>query len=150
MNENVWSTPTSDFVPLPYINLIVTTNTPPNLNQLTTDRLKLMTLFPVRNESGKMFNLFLLPVFVKISVRIWKGFTNTLEYCFTVIPESSGFYTDKYNHFPWFMNLVENITLFEEFQLTLEYDRQKYESRMVSKWILSTPYNLQSDVLLVC
>ena len=48
------------------------------------------------------------------------------------------------------MNLVENITLFEEFQLTLEYDRQKYESRMVSKWILSTPYNLQSDVLLVC
>lgn len=45
------------------------------------------------------------------------------------------------------MELVENVTRFEEFKLTPEYERQKDESRMVSKWISSTRYNLQSDIL---
>ena len=108
-----------------------------------------MTLFPVKDESGKMVDSFLLPVFVKISVRILKSVPNQLEYCFTVIPESFEFYAGKYKDFPWFMDLVENVTRFEEFQSTTEYERQKYESRLVSKWVTSTAYNLQSDVLSV-
>ena len=47
------------------------------------------------------------------------------------------------------MELVENVTRFEEFKSTPEYERQKYESRLISKWVTSTPYNLQSDVLSV-
>ena len=47
------------------------------------------------------------------------------------------------------MDLVDNVTRFEEFKLTPEYDRQKYGSKLISKWIPSTPYNLQSDVLAV-
>lgn len=149
IDDNFGNTGTGDFVPLPYVNLVVTANTPPNLNQLTGDRLKLMTLFPVKDESGKMVDSFLLPVFVKISVRILKSFPSNLEYCFTVIPESFEFYCDKYKDFPWFMDLVENVTRFEEFKLTPEYERQKYESRLISKWVTSTPYNLQSDILSV-
>ena len=79
--DNFGNTSTDDFVPLPYVNLVVTANTLSNLNQLTGDRLKLMTLFPVKDESGKMGDSFLLPVFVKISVRILKSFPNNLEYC---------------------------------------------------------------------
>ena len=149
LDDNFGNTGTGDFVALPYVNLVVTANTPPNLNQLTGDRLKLMTLFPVKDESGKMVDSFLLPVFVKISVRILKGFPSNLEYQFTVVPESLEFYADKYKDFPWFMDLVENVTRFEEFKSTPEYGRQKYESRMVSKWVSSTPYNLQSDILSV-
>ena len=149
LDDNFGNTGTGDFVALPYVNLVVTANTPPNLNQLTADRLKLMTLFPVKDESGKMVDSFLLPVFVKISVRILKSFPSNLEYCFTVIPESFEFYADKYKDLPWFMDLVENVTRFEEFKLTPEYEHQKYESRMVSKWVSSTPYNLQSDILSV-
>ena len=149
LDDNFGNTGTGDFVPLPYVNLVVTANPPPNLNQLTGDRLKLMTLFPVRDESGKMIDSFLLPVFVKISVRILKSFPNQLEYCFTVIPESFEFYADKYKDLPWFMDLVENVTRFEEFKLTPEYERQKYESRLISDWVTSTSYNLQSDILSV-
>ena len=149
LDDNFGNTGTGDFVPLPYINLVVTANTPPNLNQLTGDRLKLMTLFPVKDESGKMINSYLLPVFVKISVRILKSFPNHLEYCFTVIPESFEFYAGKYKDFPWFMGLVDNVTRFEEFKLTPEYKRQKYELKLISKWVPSTPYNLQSDILSV-
>ena len=123
LDDNFGNTGTGDFVPLPYVNLVVTANTPPNLNQLTSDRLRLMTLFPVKDEEGKMIDSFLLPVFVKISVRILKSFPSNLEYCFTVIPESSEFYTDKYKDFPWFMDLLDNLTRFEEFKLTPEYDR---------------------------
>jgi hypothetical protein len=97
----------------------------------------------------KMVNSFLLPVFVKISVRILKSFPNNLEYCFTVIPESWEFYADKYKDFPWFMDLVENVTCFETFKLSPEYQRQKYKSRLISKWVTSAPYNLQSDILSV-
>lgn len=149
LDDNFGNTGTGDFVPLPYVNLVVTANTPPNLNQLTGDRLKLMTLFPVKDESGKMVDSFLLPVFVKISVRILKSFPNNLEYSFTVIPESFEFYCDKYKDFPWFMELVENVTRFEGFKLTSEYERQKYESRLISKWVATTQYNLQSDILSV-
>jgi len=149
LDDNFGNTGTGDFIPLPYVNLVVTANTPPNLSQLTGDRLKLMTLFPVKDESGKMVDSYLLPVFVKISVRILKGFPSNLEYCFTIIPESLEFYTAKYKDFPWFMDLVDNVTRFEAFKLTPEYERQKYESTMVSKWVPSTPYNVQSDVLSV-
>jgi hypothetical protein len=47
------------------------------------------------------------------------------------------------------MDLVESVTRFEKFKLTPEYERQKYESKLISKWITSTPYNLQSDILSV-
>ena len=124
--------------------MIVTANTPPNLNQLTDNRLKLMTLFLVRNKSGKMIDSFLLPVFIKISVRIIKLFPNNLEYCFTVIPESFEFYSEKYKDFSWFNGLIDNVKYFEEFKLTPEYDLQ---SKMVSKWTPTSPYNLQSDIL---
>ena len=149
LDDNFGNTGTGDFVPLPYVNLVVTANTPPNLNQLTSDRLRLMTLFPVKDELDKMIDSFLLPVFVKISVRILKSFPNNLEYCFTVIPESFDFYSDKYKDFPWFMDLVDNVTRFEEFKLTPEYERQRYASKLISKWVPSTPYNLQSDILAV-
>jgi hypothetical protein len=36
-----------------------------------------------------------------------------------------------------------------DFKSTPEYERQKYESRLISKWVTSTPYNLQSDILSV-
>ena len=149
LDDNFGNTGTGDFVPLPYVNLVVTANTPPNLNQLTGDRLKLMTLFPVKDESGKLVDSFLLPVFVKISVRILKAFPNNLEYQFTVIPESFEFYADKYKDFHWFMDLVENVTRFEEFKSTPEYERQKYESKLISQWVSTTTYNLQSDILSV-
>ena len=72
--DNLANTSGKDFMSLPDVNLVVTANTPPNLNQLTSDRLKLMTLFPVKDEYGKMINSFLITVFVKISVRILKLF----------------------------------------------------------------------------
>ena len=118
LDNNFENTGTGDFVPLPYVNLVVTANTPPNLNQLTGNRLKLMTLFRVKDKSGKMVDSYLLPVFVKISVRILKSFPNQLEYCFTVIPESLEFYASKYKHLSWFMDLVDNVRRFEEFKST--------------------------------
>ena len=42
-----------------------------------------MTLFPVKNEVGKMIDSFLLPVFVKISVRILKSFPSNFLYNIT-------------------------------------------------------------------
>lgn len=113
LDDNFGNTSTGHFIPLPYVNLIVMVNTPPNLNQLTGDRLKLMILFPMKDESGKMMDSYLLPVFVKTSVRILKSFTTNLEYCFTIISEFFEFYYDKYKDFPWFMDLVDNVTRFE-------------------------------------
>lgn len=100
LDNNFGNIGTGDFVPLRYVNLTVTANTPPNLNQLTEDRLKLMTVFTVKDKWGKMIDSFLLPVFIKISVIILKAFPNYLEYCFTVILESFEFYSDKYKDFP--------------------------------------------------
>lgn len=40
LDDNFGNTGGNDFVGLPYVNLLVTANTPPNLNQLTDNRLK--------------------------------------------------------------------------------------------------------------
>lgn len=48
------------------------------------------------------------------------------------------------------MELVENVSRFEEFKLTAKYERQKDGSKMVSKWVSSTTNNLQSDILSIC
>nr|ULD16035.1 hypothetical protein [Cylindrotheca closterium] len=56
LDDNFSNTGTGNFVPLSYVNLVLTGNTPPNLNQLTSDRLRLMTLFPVKGEGGKMID----------------------------------------------------------------------------------------------
>ena len=47
LDDNFGNTGSADFVGLPYVNLIVTANTPPNLKHLTGDRIKLLTLFPI-------------------------------------------------------------------------------------------------------
>lgn len=49
-----------------------------------------------------MIDLVLLPVFVKISVKIIKLFSNHLESCFTVTHESFQFYSEKYKYFSGF------------------------------------------------
>lgn len=97
------------------------------------------TEFWLSNPTDKKINDKLIEV----------SFPSNLEYCFTVIPESFEFYCEKYKDFPWFMELVENGTRFEKFKLTPEYERQKYESRLISKWVTNTSYNLQSDILSV-
>ena len=37
------------------------------------------------------------------------------------------------------MGLVNNVTRFEEFKLTPEYERQQYGSKLISKWVPGTP-----------
>lgn len=46
LDNNFANTGCKDFIPLPYINLIVTANT---MYQLTGDKIKLMTFFPIYN-----------------------------------------------------------------------------------------------------
>lgn len=93
-----------------------------------------------------MIDSFLLPVYIKISVRIIKLFPNTLKYYFTIIPESFEFYSEKYKNFSWFDELIDNVKYFEEFKPTPEYNLQP---KIVSKWIITSLYNLQSDILSV-
>lgn len=92
LDDNFSNTGEIFFMVLSYVNLIVKANTPLNLNQLTGDRLKLMTLFPVKDEYGKMIDSFLILVFLKISLRILKPFTNNLKYYLIVISQSFDFY----------------------------------------------------------
>ena len=86
LDDNFGNTGGSDFVGLPYVNLIVTANTPPNLKQLTGDRLKLLTLFPVYKdvETLELQDSFLIPIYVEIKVRIFGNVPNILQYRFRV------------------------------------------------------------------
>jgi len=93
-----------------------------------------------------MIDSFLLPVYIKISVRIIKLFPNNLEYYFTIIPESFEFYSEKYKNFSWFDELIDNVKYFEEFKPTPEYNLQP---KIVSELIITSLYNLQSDILSV-
>lgn len=49
LDDNFANTGDKDFIPLFYITLVVTANTPPNMYQLTENRSKLLTFFPIYN-----------------------------------------------------------------------------------------------------
>ena len=72
LDDNFGNTGGSDFIRLPYLNVIVSANTPPNLYQLTNDRLKLLTLFPIYKniDQFELQENLLIPIFVEIRVKI--------------------------------------------------------------------------------
>lgn len=78
LDDNFGNTGGKDFIALPYMNVIVSANTPPNLHQLTGDRLKLLTLFPIyeKIDTYKLKESLLIPIFVETRVRIQKKHPN--------------------------------------------------------------------------
>jgi len=82
LDDNFRNSGSDNFVGLPYVNLIVTANTPPNLKHLTGDRIKLLTLFPIYKniESFELEDSILTPIYVEIKVRLLKCFLGLKNY----------------------------------------------------------------------
>ena len=148
LDDNFGNTADKDFVSLPYMNVIVSANTPPNLHQLTSDRLKLLTLFPIYKniDTYELKESLLIPIFVETRVRIQKKHPNVLQYKFFIRPETMDFIIPNFGNLPWFSELMENLKAYQEFQKTNEAKSQFYKSKMESKWFSSTPVNVQSDI----
>ncbi len=111
LDDNFGNAATGDFVGLPYVNLIVIANTPPNLKHLTRDRLKLLTLFPIYkdNETGELEDSLLIPIYIEIKVRILilKRFPNNLEYKFAIRLQTNKLIKKIFSKFSWFDELLE-------------------------------------------
>lgn len=145
LDDNFSNTATGDFVGLPYVNLIVTANTPPNLKHLTGDRLKLLTFFPIYkdDETKELEDSLLIPIYIEIKVRILKRFPNNLDYKFVIRLQNDELIKKTFCNFSWFDELLENINIFKELMDNYDY---KLNRRLETKWISASPYNLQSDI----
>lgn len=151
LDDNFGNTGSDDFVGLPYVNLIVTANTPPNLKHLTGDRIKLLTLFPIY-KNIKTFELedsILIPIYVEIKVRLLKCFPNNPQYKFKLHLQNDKFIRENFKKFPWFEKLLANVEIFKKFQTSDIYKLDFYQKRLESEWISDSPYNLQSDIFQV-
>lgn len=148
LDDNFGNTGGSDFVGLPYVNLIVTANTPPNLKQLTGDRLKLLTLFPVYKdvETLELQDSFLIPIYVEIKVRIFGNVPNILQYRFRVKLQDDQYIKASFSHLPYYDQILENCQKYKEFLNSDKADSQYYQSRLQSDWYSSTPNRVQSDI----
>jgi len=148
LDDNFGNTGTGDFVPLPYVNLIITANTPPNLNQLTSDRMKLMTLFPIYEDSDCKLvqDSILIPIYVEIKVRILKRFPHTFQYKFIVKLQGDEEMEYSYSQFGWYNELLENVKLYKAFQKTPAYNNRTLQSRLETKWLPGNPNTAQDDV----
>jgi len=150
LDDNFGNTSDGDFMALPYVNLIITANTPPNLKQLTGDRLKLLTLFPVYDATDdfKLVDSLLIPIYVQIKVRFIKRFINAIEYKYIVRLQDNEYSRRSFGRFEWYDELLENVEKYQKFTQTDKYSEQKYQSKMESDWITaSSPHKLQQDVL---
>ena len=148
LDDNFGNTGGKDFIALPYMNVIVSANTPPNLHQLTGDRLKLLTLFPIYEniDTYKLKESLLIPIFVETRVRIQKKHPNVLQYKFFIRPQTMDFIIPNFSDLVWFPQLMENLEAYHEFQKTEKAKSHFYKSKMESEWFSSTPYNVQSDI----
>lgn len=150
LDDNFGNTAGADFMPLPYVNLFVTANTPPNLNQLTGDRIKLLTLFPIFDidDDGNqtLIDSILIPIYVEIKVRIMKRFPNMLQYRFKVKLQDDQYIRSNFSQFPYYEELLENVRIYKEFKDSPAFKDQLYQSKMISEWVTGNPNNIQQDI----
>lgn len=154
LDDNFGNTGGDDFLGLPYLNVFVTANTPPNLNQLTGDRLKLLALFPIYETvlaSGMkkpklvLKDSLLIPISVEIQVRLLKSFPSYFQYRFKIdLQDSTSVYL-LFSEKSYYSELLENIRLYREFLKTPSSWYVK--SKLISKWVGASPNNVQQDVL---
>lgn len=148
LDDNFGNTGYGDFMPLPYVNLIITANTPPNLKQMTVDRMKLLTLFPIFKD-GKIIDSILIPIFVEIRVRFVVGYPHNFSYKYIVRLLKDKNIEREFRQFEWYEELLENIKIYKEFLKTEDYNLQKEYSELESDWIPSNERQAQQDVLSV-
>lgn len=149
LDDNFGNSASQDFMPLPYVNLIVTANTPPNLKQLTGDRLKLLTLFPIYKEkdSYELEDSLLIPIFVEIRVRVMKStMRNILQYRYIVRIAEQSYIKASFGNQPYYDQLIENVSMFEEFRKSDKWDELKYDKKLQTDWEFTSPHNLQKDI----
>lgn len=149
IDDNFGNTSTGDFMALPYMNLIVTANTPPNLKQLTGDRLKLLTLFPIfkNPETLELEDSLIIPIFVEIQVRIQKAtMRNHLQYRYKVRPQSMEYIQNNFGKFDYYEDLLDNYSKYVKFTETEQYAHQTYQSKLETDWTAATLNGIQKDI----
>lgn len=146
LDDNFGNTGNDDFEPLPYVNLIVTANTPPNLRQLTTDRIKLLTLFPIYDENDELLDSLLIPIYVEIRVRFIKAFPYDFEYKYIIKPAKEIYYSKDFSKFSWYPELLENIEAYDKYEAELEGTSKSFKLRMSTDWIPGKQHTVQDDV----
>jgi len=115
LDDNFGNTGGDDFIPLPYMNLFITANTPPNLKLLTGDRLKLVTLVPIRDSNQNIIDTVLLPVYVEIVVRVAKTSKQNCRYRYKVRVQDKKYAEQNFSAFSWYPELLENIDKFNDY-----------------------------------
>lgn len=145
LDDNFANTSGKDFIPLPYINLVVTANTPPNMNQLTGDRIKLMTFFPIYN-SKVIEDTLLIPVFVEIKVRLSTQFPNNVSYKYVIRLQGSENIKNSFSDFSWYSDLLDQVN---RFQNLVGKDDEVFRKQLHSHWRPIHPSKMQEDVLAV-
>lgn len=145
LDDNFANTGGKDFIPLPYLNLVVTANTPPNMHQLTGDRIKLMTFFPIYN-SKVIEDTLLIPVFVEIKVRFSTQFPNNVSYKYVIRLQGSENIKNSFSDFPWYSDLLDQVN---RFQNLVGKDDEVFRKQLHSHWRPIHPSKMQEDVLAV-
>ena len=117
LDDNFGNSGGTDFFPLPYINLIVTGDTPPNIKQRTGHRLKLLTFFLIYKDPSNsriLSDNLLIPVFSEIRVRFIKRFNDRIEYKFLTYLQGDDFSNQSFNQFSWYSDLLDHVKKFKE------------------------------------
>ena len=149
LDDNFANTAEKDFIALPYVNLVVTANTPPNLRQLTGDRLKLLTLFPVYKDlkTLELADSLLIPIFVEIQVRVQQAtLMHMLQYKYKVRLQNKDYVEAHFSRFEYYEELLENIDKYLEFTKTRAYNDQYYQSKLETEWQAASPRDVPQDI----
>ena len=103
--------------------------------------LKLINMRPKLKTIKENYLTLLIPIYIEIKVRILKRFPNNLEYKFVVRLQTDEFIKNTFSKFDWFDELLENVLTFKELMSNYKLSR-----RLETKWVSTSPYNLQSDI----
>lgn len=135
LDHNFGNTGGADITFLPYMHIVVTANTPPNLKQLTDDRWCILSFYPIK-EDGKRVDSVMVPVFVDIQVKI-EPKTQMVALQYRYKNNLSSTYKTTFCDRSWFPTLEANVTKFKLLN----------KEPMVGKWVSAYKHEIPNDVL---
>lgn len=113
IDHNFSNSSTGKTLVLPYLNVILTTNIPPSIKNLTLDRWHRLSPYPLLDyESKRIYDVVMIPTYLNVKMRFHSKTENQLvKVTHEQLMAESKYYVPDYSHMVYYSELEKNIAL---------------------------------------
>ena len=135
IDHNFGNSGTGKTLILPYLNIILTTNIPPSVKNLTLDRWHILSTYPILDdESKQVSDVVMIPTYLNIKMILHPRTENQLvKVTHEQRMSESKYYIPEYSDMPYYSELEKNISIYNCYIKNC-INEKKYYKPMEAPW----------------